>query len=203
MTHAKHTTIVAVEDKGDSIWVRSTIGEGEGAYPDTHMIPKLALGVRAAEYDLDPEDPRVLDMILRLPHHPETGKPRIERADGRPPLYYLPTVAEAIDFMDARVEEVRVDRLAPAADTGNRMLADAVTNKAATKGLVQARDHLLKSVDKRLVEPIQYYRDQIRDEVKREVALTPADRLLRSFERDRQRTPVRSPMLPDPRRLPL
>jgi hypothetical protein len=198
MTHAKHTTMVDVTDRGENIRLYSLVGEEGNQLPDIHYIPKIALGIRAAEYDLDPEDPRVLEMILRIHHHSDTGKPRIEREDGRPPLYTMETVAAARDFIGDRIEEVRVDRKAPAIETGARMLAGAIENRVATEALVQARSMLLKFVDKRLVEPVQHYRDQMREEVAREVVLTPADRMLRQFDIDRRR--VNSPPSRTPKR---
>lgn len=184
MTHPKNTTMMDVTDKDGYIRLFKLIGEPGKELPEIHYIPPLSLGIRASEYDMDPEDPRVLEMILRLHHHPETGEAKIEDHQGRPPLYTMKTVAAAADFIGERIEEVRVDRIAPAAETGNRMLADAVGNKAATKALVQVRSRLLKAVDKRLVEPVQYYRDAERERVAREEELDPAERILMQYRRD-------------------
>ena len=148
-----------------------------------HKLPKLALCVRAYEYDLDPEDPLALDMVLRTHFHPFTGKPPIAK-DGLDPLFTLPTIDAAVANMEDRLEEVRVDRKAPAAETGARRLAGAIETKVATKALVSVRSQLLKATDKRLAEPVAYYRDQLRDQIAAEATITPADRFLQQYRNE-------------------
>jgi len=189
MTHAKHTTIVSVSSDDDHLYILSVIGENPNANPYPHKLPKLALCIRAFEYDLDPEDPLALDLVLRTHYYSDTGNPPIEQ-NGIHPLFLLPTVAEAAAFVEDRIEEVRADRLAPEVETGARMLAGAVETKVATKALVSVRSQLLKATDRRLAEPVAYYRDQIRDELKDQFKLDPAEQLLERYRQDRTTPPA-------------
>jgi hypothetical protein len=168
VTHKKHTTIVDVKSDDKFLYIATVIGPDPNAYPHMHKMPKLTLSIRAAEYNLDVEDPLALDMVLREHLYFRTGLPRYD-VNGVHPLFYLPSVGAAASFMEKRIEEVRVDRKAPEIETGNRMLAGAVENKAASKGLVAVRDQLLLAQDSRIIEPVQFYRDQSRESAARPV----------------------------------
>jgi len=188
MSHLKHTTILSAEELDDAhIVIISSVGTEGLTYP--HKMPKLALGIRAAEYGLDPEDPFALDLVMREHLYPWTDHPSYE-VNGVHPLFYLPSVTDAVEFMRERIEEVRVDRLAPPEETGNRMLAGAVANKVASKGLVRTRDHLLKATDKRLINPVQDHRDALRERLKNERQVGPAERFLRHLKRTVPRPPT-------------
>lgn len=184
MTHEKHTTIVQVESDDRFLYIASTIGPDTDVVPHMHKLPKLALTVRAAEYNLDVEDPLALDLILRSHWYPQidgSTTPSYEK-NGIPPLLYMPSVQEASTFMDERIEEVRVDRKAPPKDTGSRMLAGAIRNKDCTKGLVVVRDKLLSAYDRRLAEPVQFYRDQAREKFQEQQNANPVANFLRNYQ---------------------
>jgi hypothetical protein len=168
------------------MYIQTVIGPDPNVWPHQHKMPKLTLAFRAAEYDMDPEDPFALDLVMREYFYHDTDKPHYEKG-GVHPLFYLPSVEEARTFMESRIEEVRVDRKAPQGDS--RLLAGAVKAKAATKALVEVRDIFLKSVDKRVAEPIQFYRDQSRDRMatrqRAGLKLDPVEVLLRGYQRDK------------------
>lgn len=183
MTHAKHTTIVDVKSDDRFLYVATVIGPDPDVYPHQHKMPKTILTIRAAEYDLDVEDPLVLDMVLRDHHYHEIGDYHV---NGIHPLFYMPSVEEAKSFMSDKIEEVRVDRIAPEFETGNRLLAGAIQNKVATKALVSVRDQLLQAFDRRLAEPIQYYRDKGRAQLAQPAKrVDPVEQLLQVYKRDR------------------
>jgi hypothetical protein len=125
-------------------------------------------------------------MVMREHFYHETGLPSYEKS-GVHPLFYLPSVEEAKEFMGHRIEEVRIDRKAPQGDA--RLLEGAIQTKVASKALVQVRDMFLKSVDKRVTEPIQFYRDQSRDRLETRkragMSLDPVAALVRSYQRDK------------------
>jgi hypothetical protein len=191
MSHDKNTTISAVESLGDThIVIYSEIGPEGSSRTHAHKMPRLTLAIRAAEYGLDVEDPFALDLVMREHLYLQTGLPRYE-VDQVHPLFYLPSVAEALAFMQERIEEVRVDRQAPAEETGNRMIANAVLNKAATKAAGQVRSHLLKSCDKRIIAPVQDTRDQLREETAQARSLSPVEQFIaRHQQTQRLRRPA-------------
>jgi hypothetical protein len=184
MTHAKHTTIVETKSDEKFLYIATVVGPDPNAAPYYHRLPKITLTCRAAEYNLDIEDPLALDITMREHLYHMSNLEPYEK-NGLHPLLTLPSVELATEFMAMRIEDVRVDRKAPQEVSGNRMLAGAVKNKAATKALVEVHEGLLRAYDKRVIEPLQFYRDQIREKLA--TPEDPIEALLRSYKRDRAR----------------
>lgn len=118
-------------------------------------MPKETLAIRAAEYDLDPEDPRVLDIVLMEQFHEPEDPEEIH------PLYAAPTVAEALAVVEKRIEQVKTEHGAPAGRM--RSLFAAASSPKATPGLGQTKDLLLAHADKEIGIYVKIHRDQNRE----------------------------------------
>lgn len=118
--------------------------------------PKETLAIRAAEYNLHPEDDFVLDMILLEPF-----MPAVEGPGDVHPLYSADTVADALEIMRERVESAREAHGAPRGK--NRMMAAAIRNGVASQGLVSAHRLYLDSADPRIGPAVHRMRDAERE----------------------------------------
>jgi len=139
--------------------------------------PKETLAIRAAEYDLDPEDDFVLDLVMLEPFLITTEKPGEVH-----PLFFCDSVADALEVMHARVAEAQDFHGAPKGK--NRALAAAVRNGVASAGLVMAHDRYRKYADPRVTVPVQRLRDVQREQLRnRPKEPTMADRLMAEVEK--------------------
>lgn len=145
--------VVNSEPLGDIFTV--TTHTIDGKFHKTRW-PKETLGIRAAEYDLEPEDPEVLELVMLEPWVTEFDPHEVH------PLFAAKSVAKALDIMRARLERVREVHGSPK-DPAKRMLARAVANGHATRGLVLAHGHFHKHVHPGLVVPVQAMRDEGRE----------------------------------------
>jgi hypothetical protein len=116
-------------------------------------MPKETLAIRAAEYDLEPDDPRVLDQVLL------EGFYVPEDPDEIHPLFKEATVADALAIMEQRIEQVRNDNGAPK-EPAMRSLFHAADLDASTQGLTDAKRLLLDNVDPDLAQWVKINRDE-------------------------------------------
>lgn len=141
-----------MDESGRYIHVHRTLRDGTDERLMIEKMPCETLGIRAAEYDLDVDDPVVLDLVLL------EGFYRPEDPDEVHPLFSADSVAQAYRVMRDRLEVVRTQHGAP--EFPNRLMASAVANGNASDGLVRARALLLEhSTPPGLREHVQVLRD--------------------------------------------
>lgn len=147
--------IVGAEETPDGkhIIVTRTITEDDGTsrtYPE--RFPKETLAIRAAEYNLSVDDPRVLDQILLEGFYPADP-------DERHPLFSSATIEEAVEIMTERIEHVRNANGAPQRPQ-MRSLFHAADLDESTQGLTDAKDLFLKHADPGVTVWVQVLRDE-------------------------------------------
>jgi hypothetical protein len=128
---------------GRFTYVRSLIN---GDIKRIDRMPQSILSMHAAEYNLDPEDDFVLDLILLQRH-------LIFDDASQHPLWASDTLEEAVDAMKNLIEGVRVMHGSPEGE--NRMMAAAIRNNAASEGLVTSHGLLVSKIDTRVIDPIR------------------------------------------------
>lgn len=145
--------------------------------PWVERAPKETLAIRAAEYNLSPDDDFVLDLVLLEPFLITTEKPGEIH-----PLFACDTVADALEVMHARVAEAQDFHGAPKGK--NRAMAAAVRNGVASAGLVGVHERYHKYADPRVMAPVQRLRDIQREQLAN-VPRVPslADRLISESEK--------------------
>lgn len=166
--------IVDAQVQGDFLITKRTC---DGAI-HLRKEPKIVLAIRAAEYNLDVDDPFVLDMILMEPFI------RVEDEDEIHPLYAADTVFEAGEILRKRVDDTQELHGAPTGPL--RVMAKAIEAKKATQGLVVVQKLLLQNADKRVRGPIQTLRDRERNRMKKK-PVTFLDRLVWKAEQENHR----------------
>lgn len=150
--------VKAEESEGKWIIVWRTITEDDGTvrtYP--HRYPNVTLAIRAAEYDLEPDDPRVLDIMLLedfYPSHP----------DDKHPLFHASSVAEALAIMEERIETIRNEHGAPK-EPQMRSLFHAADVEESTQGLTDAKTLFLKHADPSIGWAVKVNRDEGRKSI--------------------------------------
>jgi hypothetical protein len=147
--------IVGAEETPDGkhIIVTRTITEDDGSsrtYPE--RFPKETLAIRAAEYNLPVDDPRVLDQILLEGFYPADP-------NEHHPLFASETIEEAVEIMTARIEHVRNANGAPK-QPQMRSLFHAADLAESTQGLTDAKALFLKHADPAVAVWVQILRDQ-------------------------------------------
>ncbi len=120
-------------------------------------FPKQTLAIRAAEYDLEINDPRVLDQILLENFY---KGPSQEQA----PLYSEPTIKKALAKWEDRVESLRVEHGAPE-EPQMRSLFHAADLDASTQGLTDAKNLFLEHADPNITLWVKLHRDKLRDKL--------------------------------------
>jgi hypothetical protein len=181
--------IVGAEPEGQNFLVVARTLDGE---LNLERYPREVLAIRAAEYDLEPDDDFVLDLVL-LERFDEP-----ENVEETHPLFAASTVKGALKVMHSRIDTVRTVHGAPR--NANRMMARAVANKAASKGLVRAQNLLVKNADRDVDEPVRRLRDLERERMAR--LLSPGEtgmaaHLRRELSRVEQSIRLSQP-LPEP-----
>jgi len=148
--------IVGAEETPDGlhIVVTRTITDDEGnsrTYPE--RFPKETLAIRAAEYDLEVDDPRVLDQILLEGFYDEANPLETH------PLHGEKTIADALAVMEKRVERVRNKHGAPK-EPKMRSLFHAAELDESTQGLTDAKRLFTKHADPTVGTWVKIMRDE-------------------------------------------
>lgn len=130
--------------------------------------PRETLAIRAAEYNLDPDDDFVLDLVMLEPF-----MGAVEGPGDVHPLYSADTVADALEIMRDRVELARVEHGAPKGK--NRMMAAAIRNGVASDGLVTAHRLYLDSADDWIPALVHRSRDAERERLSGVTHVEPQD----------------------------
>lgn len=121
------------------------------------QMPKETLAIRAAEYDVEVDDPFALELVMR--------EHLIRSDDFVAPLYTDLSAQELRAEMDRRLEAVRVEHGAPAG--ADRLIARAVELDKASDGMVEAHRLFLTHADPDIREVVQEYRDRERARLKK------------------------------------
>jgi hypothetical protein len=184
--------IVGAEPEGANYLVVARTLDGE---LNLERMPRETLAIRAAEYDLEPDDDFILDMVL-LERFDEPEDP-----EELHPLFATSTIKGALKVMHSRIDVVRTTHGAPR--NANRVLARAVANGAASKGLVRAQKLLIKNADRDVDEPVRKFRDRERERLARMAAATPLDQgmaatLRRELRRAEREDEMSARAVPEP-----
>ena len=81
--------------------------DGDQVWSSINRMPKEILAIRAAEYDLETSDPRVLDAVLLEPFFPSMQDGEVH------PLYYSETVADALKELERQIAAAKKRHGAP------------------------------------------------------------------------------------------
>jgi hypothetical protein len=136
---------------------------------NVERMPKETLAIRAAEYNLETDDPWALDIVLLERFH----RPEVE--DTLHPLFAAPTIADALKVMKSRIELARDEHGAPK-QMPMRSLFHAADKNESTQGLSDAKGLLLEHADPEVRWPVQFNRDMERKHY-RKPTLTLAQRM--------------------------
>jgi hypothetical protein len=136
-------------------------------HPNKHRYPKEILAIRAAEYNLEWDDPRVLDMVL-LEHLIPDPEERFH------PLYLMDP-HEAIEVVSNRIEVVKQQHDAPEGDAGKLLLA--ADTDAATLGLKKTKKEMFQRAPRDIDWIIRHHRDSTRKVVDKIMAQGDSDPL--------------------------
>lgn len=120
-------------------------------------MPRETLAIRAAEYDLDPEDPFALDLVLLERFYSPADPEEIH------PLFAAPSVAAAERAMRERIAEVQDAHGAPVGKL--RPLAAAIAAGKATEGAGKAHRHLQRGANPQVRGAVQFLRDRERERI--------------------------------------
>jgi hypothetical protein len=144
---------------GKYITVYRDITEDNGEFHKNvpERFPKETLAIRAAEYDMEIDDPRVLDQILL------EGFYQTKETDNPDPLFNL-DISDARDLVQERVEQVRIDNGAPE-DPIMRSLFHAADVEESTQGLTEAKRLFLEHADPNVTLWVKYRRDTIKQQM--------------------------------------
>lgn len=132
---------------------RTVVDEAGEVHSFLERAPKETVAIRAAEYNLEPDDDFVLEMVLLEPF-----LPAVEGPGDVHPLYSADSVKDAVEIMRERVELARTLHGAP-----KMLMAKAVRKGVASAGLVAAHRQYSESADPRIVGPIRRMRDAERE----------------------------------------
>jgi len=158
--------IVKAEVQGEYILVYRLIDGKQ----NINRMPKQILSVRAAEYDLPVDDPRVLDIVLLEGYYEPDDPEEIH------PLFSSNTIEDALEAIQKRIEKVRDDNGAPK-KMPMRSLFHAADTSESTQGLTEAKEVLLEHADPEIGLWVQINRDEARKQVhKNKQTLTEAMR---------------------------
>lgn len=126
-----------------------------------HRYPKDILAIRAAEYDLEIDDPVVFDIVMLeyLIVEPEDQEFH--------PLFAEEEVSSALSIVRSRIDVVKQEHGAPEGDAGILFLA--ADDPASTPGLKISRDLHLSESDRSIRPWIKHRRDQVKKQVQHQM----------------------------------
>jgi hypothetical protein len=156
--------ITGVEDPDDGfLYVARTIDGG--AVPHLNKMPRDMLAIRAAEYNLAPDDPKAMDIMLMEPFIV------LEKPQPYHPLHTCDTIDEALEIVWAQVEDAKTRDDAPK-DPILRSLFRAADLPVpeSTQGLTDVKERLLNYCDDKAPIWVTVHRDENRAHVKKQLA---------------------------------
>jgi hypothetical protein len=124
-----------------------------------NRMPKETLSIRAAEYDLELDNPFALDLLLLENYIPNVDMDEI------PPLFTTDTIEEAVSIMEERVEDARNEHGAPK-EPMMRSLFHAAELDESTQGLTDVKRMLFKHHDKEIGRWVKINRDMGKSRIK-------------------------------------
>jgi hypothetical protein len=154
--------ITGIRDPGDGfLYIERTIDGG--TVPHQNKMPKESLAIRAAEYNIEPDDPIALNMLLMenfivlsqpQPHHP---------------LHTCDDIGEALEIVMAQVEDAKTRNGAPTEPHLRCLYAAAdLPVPESTQGLTDVRERLLNYCDDSIPIWVRVHRDENRKQARRE-----------------------------------
>lgn len=156
--------ITGVQDPDDGfLYIERTIDGG--AVPHLNKMPRETLAIRAAEYNLQPDDPRAMDIMLMEPFI-VLDKPQIYA-----PLYTCSDIDEALEIVWGHVEDAKTRNGAPEHPVLRSLFRAAdLPVPESTQGLTDVKERLLNYCDDTVHIWVQAHRDNARKGYKRDNA---------------------------------
>lgn len=156
--------ITGIKDPGDGfLYIERTIDGGE--VPHKEKMPRETLAIRAAEYNIPPDDPRAMDIMLMelfivyrepQPYHP---------------LHTCDTIDEALEIVWAQVEDAKERNGAPKEPILRSLfLAADLPVPESTQGLTDVKGKLLNYCDDKAPHWVKVHRDENRKTVRKHIA---------------------------------
>lgn len=186
--------ITGIEDPGDGfLYIERTIDGG----PNLHYnkMPRETLAIRAAEYNLEPDHPKALDIMLMEPFIV------LDKPQPYHPLYTCSTIEEALDIVWGQVEDTKTKNGAPEEPVLRSLfLAADLPVPQSTQGLTDVKERLLHYCDDKVPIWVKIYRDKERKVVRRDKPYSLLDQLKHqamatvyeeASHEDRMRNPIR------------
>lgn len=154
--------ITGVEDPDDGfLYVARTIDNSTNIH--YNKMPREMLAFRAAEYNIAPDDPMALDIMLMEPFIVYT-KPQPFH-----PLHTCETIEEALQIVWAQVEDAKTRNQAPKEPRLRSLFHAAdLPVPESTQGLTDVKERLLNYCDDTVPIWVKVYRDEERKKVKRD-----------------------------------
>jgi hypothetical protein len=144
-----------MDPDGQNIIVTRDITHEDGTKWEGYLqrFPKESLAIRAAEYNLEPDDPRVLDILLM-------EFVVLQETIGRVhPLYREDTIEEALAIVEKYIDDVKTEHGAPT-EPKMRSLFHAADSPKSTQGLTDTKAILLEHADPDIGVFIKMNRDE-------------------------------------------
>jgi|SRR5690349_523038 len=154
--------ITGIVDPGDGfLYLERTIDSSPNKR--YNKMPRETLAIRAAEYNLEPDHPKALDIMLM--------EPFIVYTEPQPfhPLHTCDTIEEALQIVWAQVEDAKTRNQAPT-EPHLRSLFHAADLPVpeSTQGLTDVKERLLHYCDDTVPIWVKVYRDEERKKVRRD-----------------------------------
>jgi len=139
-------------------------------YPLAQKCPKDLLALRAAEYNLDIEDPRAFDMVM-MEMWVSTPEEEVIH-----PLYRCEYIEESLEIVMSRVDEAKKTHGHPE-DKWSLFHAADLPEPESTKGLTDSKEIFLTRADKDVMRWQKIMRDEGRKRILNETKSSLAQRL--------------------------
>jgi hypothetical protein len=163
--------ITGITDRNDGfLYLERTI---DGApIPQYNKMPTQTLAIRAAEYDLSPDDPMALDIVL-MENFIVLDKPQPFH-----PLHTCKTIDEALRIVWAQVEDAKTRNDAPEEPHLRSLFRAAdLPVPQSTQGLTDVKERLLNYCDDKAPIWVTIHRDEQRKMANREIPYNLLDQL--------------------------
>lgn len=150
--------ITGIEDPGDGfLYIQRTIDGG--LVPAQNKMPRETLAIRAAEYNIAPDDPRALDMLLMESYIV------LDEPEDAHPLHRCDDIDEALEIIGGRIDAAKTLHNAPK-DPRLRSLFHAADLPVpeSTQGLTDVKATLLNYCDDSIPIWVKVFRDEARKE---------------------------------------
>lgn len=154
--------ITGIHDPNDGfLYIARTI-DGN-VVPHMNKMPRETLAIRAAEYNLSPDHPRAMDIMLMEPFIV------LDKPQPYHPLYFCDDIDEALEIVWGQVEQAKTINDAPEDPILRSLfLAADLPVPESTQGLTDVKERLLNYCDDITPVWVKVNRDNTRKGFKRE-----------------------------------